>query len=392
MELGVLGSNKLVTTTNAIFTEIFTGIFPDKISILSQDSSNVDFTPLKKALKILGINAEIQNKIVGEEFEKWIEFMEKYSPDILDITPGRKIMALSSIYSKSKEIRYVYLKEEEKGYRIFGWVPFSELKVYNIITKAQLNLKPLKTVNGGRAELDIEGLTSLYNILSLNGKVDIESESDEEIEKLCKMRSGILEFDEENVIRDKIAQGDKITFDTNAFIYLGYRLKKYGSNVIPLRKVYDELEYNSTGSRPDDKTKMFLLGLSSYRFLHNPPPSNVNKGGDEGILSEVKEKMKENGNIWFVTQDRLESEKAKTRGINTILLKNLRPNPDKIKMGSYIHCLSVFSKVRLSIKDEEVITISDGSPSEGHSMVKSVEGFNYAEVIKNIQDFVRSKP
>jgi len=134
MELAVLGSNKLVTTTNVIFTEIFTGIFPDKISILSQDSSNVNFASLKKALKILGIDAEIENKIIGEEFKKWTEFMETYTPDVLDITPGRKIMALSSIYSKSKEIIHVYLKEEEKGYGIFGWVPFTELKVYNIRT------------------------------------------------------------------------------------------------------------------------------------------------------------------------------------------------------------------------------------------------------------------
>lgn len=173
------------------------------------------------------------------------------------------------------------------------------------------------------------------------------------------MRSGILEYSEEDVIKDKTANGDKIALDTNVFMTIGYRLKKYASNIIPLRKVYDELENNSTGSKPDDLTKMFLLGLSSYRFLHNPPPSNVNKVGDEGILSEVKEKLKENGNIWFVTEDKLEYEKAKTRGINAILLRNLRQNYDKVKMGSYLHCLSVFSKVRLSIKNEEVITISD---------------------------------
>jgi hypothetical protein len=395
MELGVLGSNKLVTTTNAIFTEIFTGIVPDKIVILSQDSHNINFTRLKEALRILGVNAEIEQKTVGEEFEQWTKFMENYSPDVLDITPGRKIMALSSIYSRAKEIRYIYLRREENGYRIFGWVPFSELKVYNIRTRDSITFRPPKTVNSGKVTLNIEGLTSLYNILSLNGEIEINTDyKDEEEDKICKIRSGILKFEEEDQIGEKIKGGDKIALDTNVYIKVGHRLGKYKNNIIPLRKVYDELESNAAGSRPDDRTKKFLLGLSSYRYIHNnsiPPQSNVKKGGDEGIIEEIKEKSRDIGNKWFVTEDNLEYEKANLRGINSIHLKTLRKNMENNVMGSYIQCLSIFSKVRISIKGEEVIDVDHGSPSDGTATVTSIEGFNYAEVISKIQEFLNQQ-
>jgi len=55
MIFATLGSNKLVTTLDAIMTELFTGIRPDKILILSEEVQDLDLTGIMKSFRI---NAE----------------------------------------------------------------------------------------------------------------------------------------------------------------------------------------------------------------------------------------------------------------------------------------------------------------------------------------------
>ncbi|QIW24079.1 hypothetical protein EWF20_07935 [Sulfolobus sp. S-194] len=145
MILGTLGSNKLVTTTNAILTEVFTGVKPDKILILSEETPERDYTKISNILKLFGINSSIAIEVIGKWIKEWKDKLPRIKMDIIDITPGRKYMALATyVYSNTQEIRYVYLKEESEGYRVFGYVPFHDLVVYNVRSGEVIDFDPQK--------------------------------------------------------------------------------------------------------------------------------------------------------------------------------------------------------------------------------------------------------
>jgi len=223
--LATLGSDKSVTTINAIMTELLTDIKPRKVIILRETPSNKDIRDgLRKALSYLGIEAEIQEKVIGEGVTNWRVKVSEKDVDVFDITPGRKYMALvSAEYSKAKEVRYIYLKNESEGYRIFGYVPFQKLKIFNMRTGEEIKLSqpPITKTLDSKSRLDIESLTALYNILSLHGNVKVkvgeryvEEEEDEFIE-LCKSRAGVIVYEEE----EEIVKAEDAFFlaDTNVY-------------------------------------------------------------------------------------------------------------------------------------------------------------------------------
>ena len=83
MILATLGSNKLVTTLDAIMTEIFTGIRPDKILILSEEARDLDLTGVMKSFRI---NAETKVLELGVGINNWREKVKDISIDVADIT------------------------------------------------------------------------------------------------------------------------------------------------------------------------------------------------------------------------------------------------------------------------------------------------------------------
>jgi hypothetical protein len=54
VKLAVLGSNKLVTTTNALLSEIFTGLIQDHVTILSEERPEKDYSYMKDLVLLPG--------------------------------------------------------------------------------------------------------------------------------------------------------------------------------------------------------------------------------------------------------------------------------------------------------------------------------------------------
>ena len=99
MILATLGSSRLVTTLDAIMTELFTGIKPDRILILSEEARELDLTNITKPF---GINAETKVLELGVGINSWREKVRDISMDVADITPGRKYMASTWLLRVSK--------------------------------------------------------------------------------------------------------------------------------------------------------------------------------------------------------------------------------------------------------------------------------------------------
>jgi len=220
MILATLGSSKLVTTLDAIMTELFTGIKPDRILILSEEARELDLTNITKPF---GINAETKVLELGVGINSWREKVRDISMDVADITPGRKYMAVAVLnYSQAEEVRYAYLREEDKGYHIFGYVPLQEITVFDVRKGTSIPYEPPKTIPNlpEKVNIGVESLKALVNLYSLLGEVDY----DQDFEELCKLRSGGVRFKEEEKIREYVKKGYFFLADVNAYVNLGDRL------------------------------------------------------------------------------------------------------------------------------------------------------------------------
>jgi hypothetical protein len=413
VKLAVLGSNKLVTTINSIVTEIFTGLSPSKIIILKEKTVEEDnelsgkMRELKEVLRYLNVNCEIEVKEIPAGFETWIKEVGKMDFDVIDITPGRKYMAIASYFS-SKHSRYTYIKDESKGYRIFGFIPFEEVEVWDLVKRQKIPLKPVNCEAEGDSKLNSEALTSLYNILSMHGEIGVKVKDEVNMERVmkvdeideeakpCYLRSGIWIYKEERELAKVISdQGGnlKLAFDTNMYVNLGRRIKDFG-NVIPLESVYNELDRKVKLIQKNSlvKDKVFLLGMESYNEIHNVRPRRVGKqGGDVGILEEIKEVRKEAGNLIFVTGDKTLAEKARVSNTIVMEFKEVERTKEKTRIGEFLECLSRLYKVYLTLNDEEVVEIKY-SASLGitpHTSVKTLKrGLSYAKLLEGLSKLI----
>lgn len=88
MILGVLGSDKLVTPTNAVLTEVFTGVRPDKVVVLAEEQPKADVAGLKEVLAVFGLSPEIGVKVLGHGIRAWKEGLREVDMDLADVTRG----------------------------------------------------------------------------------------------------------------------------------------------------------------------------------------------------------------------------------------------------------------------------------------------------------------
>jgi hypothetical protein len=140
MILATLGSNRLVTTLDAIMTELFTGIRPDRILILSEEARELDLTNIMKSF---GINAETKVLELGVGINEWREKVKDISIDVADITPGKKVhgrCGAQLLSGRGGPLRL--LREEDKGYHIFGYVPLKEITVFDVRKGTRVPYEP----------------------------------------------------------------------------------------------------------------------------------------------------------------------------------------------------------------------------------------------------------
>ncbi|ABP95328.1 MULTISPECIES: PIN domain-containing protein [Metallosphaera] len=400
MILGTLGSDKSVTTINAVMTEVFAGVKPDEIRIYREDSTKHEFQGLQEALNLLSLSPQIKEIQVGEDLEAWRNHMSSEEIDVLDVTPGRKIMALASAnYAKAKEVRYAYIKYESEGYRIFGYVPFNHLKLLDLRTGGSVKLDPPPVKKAdSRSSLTRESLTALYNILSLHGKVEIEpSVEDVEDDEVCKRRSGFVRFSSEDLVSKKAEEG-LIVADTNVYINLGNRLGELARRgrelrLIPSSRVHDELLGKIENSSKDPRLPRFILGLESYYQIHRVPPrSTQGNYGDKRLLEELRfMKMYVDEKVVFVTGDRELGNKASAHA-DTVILEGRRE--DKGDWGTYLECLGKLQfkgrNPEIRVNGETVVVIEKSpNPSlntDYRTVVKTLRpDLNYAKVLEALQ-------
>ncbi|AWR98000.1 hypothetical protein DFR86_10940 [Acidianus sulfidivorans JP7] len=423
MILGTLGSDKSVTTVDAIMTEIFTGLKPNEIRIYREEpNSKQDFpTYMKDALKILNIEAEIKDVVLGSGILEWKNKISNEKINVLDITPGRKYMAIiGGNYIKADEVRYAYLKNERKGYHVFGYVPLSEIKVYNIRDGRKIGYDPplTKKCEGEEcvSSLDSEGLTALYNLLSMHGKIDVrfgdesifdltrDNNLEDEYFDNCMIRSGFKRFEEERKIEN--TEGFFIA-DTNVYIKLGNRLGYLTKGrLLASKSVYNELMEKTKNTQKQGNAILFYQGMYSYRSLHkNPPVSDYNRTGDIPLIQEAR-KIKENipEKLTIITADKQLSYSALSQGVNVIFLHNLRNNsegPEKSgNIGELLLCASYRREYTseydrekkdliLTINDKEILKIEPSSPYNGFSIIKTLnKEFNYAKLIEKLYKII----
>ncbi|MCY0860922.1 MAG: PIN domain-containing protein [Metallosphaera prunae] len=399
MILGTLGSDKSVTTVNAIMTEVFAGVKPDEIRIYREYAVPSRLDGLNKALNLLSLSPEIKEIVVGDDLDAWRNYMKGEQIDILDITPGRKSMALTSAnYAQAKEVRYAYIRYESEGYRVFGYVPFTHLKLLDLRTEKSINLEPPPVRETDRvSQLTRDSLTALINILSLHGKVELDASVEEEDEELCRRRSGFVRFANEGLVRKKAEEG-LIVADTNVYINLGTRLGDLARRgrelrLIPSRSVYDELLGKIENSSKDSRLPRFILGLESYYQIHRiPPRSKQGNYGDRSLLEELKfMKMSVAEKVIFVTGDWELGNKARAH-TDTVILEGKKEGEGD--WGTYLECLGKLQfkgkKPGILVNGETVATVEQPpNPSvspDYRTIVKTLKpNLNYAKVLEALQ-------
>lgn len=415
MILGTLGSDKSVTTINAIMTEIFTGIKPDEIRIYREEGdSKLNLSEnLRYVLNLLGINSRIKEIVIGNKISDWMNKMKDEKIDVLDVTPGRKYMAIiSTNYSQAEEVRYAYLKDERRGYHVFGYVSPSEIKLINIRNGKEISYDPPLTVKDEDeiSTLDREGLLALYNLLSLFGKVDIlvggESlnDIDDEYVQTCLTRSGFKEYEEEKEIEEFANKNYYFIADTNVYIKLGHRLGYLTKGrLLASRSVYNELLNKTKNTQKETKTILFHLGMYSFSSLHkNPPVGEYSRSGDIPLIEEAR-KIKDNiaDPIVLITADKQVSYVANSHMVKSIWLNTIRNG--KGDYGELLFCLSYRREymnstdytrkdVILQLEDKEIVKLMPSSLGSGLTKVQTIDKKrNYAIMIKKLQEITRGK-
>ena len=418
MKLATLGSNKSVTTINAIMTELLTDIKPSEIYVYRESETKEPLYGLKDVLKMLGISSEIHEKVIGEGVTPWREKISQDSIDIFDITPGRKYMALiSANYSHAGEVRYVYVKEEEnQGYKIFGYVPFEKLKIFRINDGKEIGINPPPYTIGSldkEAILDVDSLTALYNILKLHGEVklkigfDYVDDMDDEFIKICEIRSGRLRYKEEEKIKEYLKLDTIFVADTNVYINLGNRIRKLfyekekGFALIPSASVYNELEEKlESTQKGDNKLVVFRLGMDTYKSVHRSLIPEVEKteagekrkSGDV-TLKEEAERLKGAlpHNVMIVTGDK--GIFISSHSVKTLQLKELYSSKD-YDIGEFLYCLSFSEyyyegrkklKIELNEEGKEVVEITTNEDYKVR--VRTLDPkYNYAKVLESLRE------
>lgn len=394
MILATLGSNKLVTTLDAIMTQIFTGIKPDKILILSEEARDIDLT---EVMKSFGINAETKVLELGVGINNWREKIKDINIDVADITPGRKYMAITVLnYSQAREVRYAYLKEEDKGYHIFGYVPLQEIIVYDVRKGTSVPYEPPKTVQSlpKKVKIEVESLKALLNLYSLLGKVDY----DEDFEELCKLRSGDIRFKEEEEIRQYVKKGYYFLADVNTYINLGERLakitwdKETGPRLLASKSTYNELLRLTKSTQKGEDFK-FHLAMSSYRRIHKQVPvSESDRGSDVALIDEAKALKKEfPAPLAVISSDMRFSVSGKSQGVEVILLH------DKVKgqrdVGELLFCESFYkNSIEISVDGEPFARIlKSDSPYERKVTIETLKAeYNYAYVLSKLEEILKN--
>ena len=402
-----MGSDKLVTPTNAVLTEVFTGVKPDKVIVLAEEQPRADVTRLAEVLDVLGINAEIAVKVIGTGVKAWREGVTDLDLDMVDVTPGRKYMAYAVLaYSRARDVRYVYLKEESKGYHMFGYVPFDEVKVYDMRTGEEVPFDPPKTRGDlpKKSNLTPEGLTSLVNLYSLLGKVEVSTEPDpsvkediyEEGERLCKIRAGFLRFEEENQIR-KLAESSYFIADTNVYIVLGTRIARLvwanrSFRLLPSKSVYKELSAKTESTQKDEFPVKFYLGMQAFRELHPKLPEIDRRFGDIALLHEVKAlKSDFPENIVLITGDKGLVNAARSQGVKCVHLSKLVKSEDG-DWGEYISCMRFFANVKVTVDGREAAVVRRTTDLEQYTEVEAVDlNHNYPKVVDKLELFLGRK-
>lgn len=415
MILGTLGSNKAITTTDAIMTEIFTGLKPNEIRIYREEENKYkEFSAkLESILKLLGINAKVKEIVIGDSFSAWKEKMSSKTIDVLDVTPARKYMAyIAASYSKASEIRYAYLKKESEGYRVFGYVPLQEIKVINMRDGSQISYSPPLTQGGELvSRLDYEGLTAFYNLLSLHGKVEIEiggdvldfkEPQDDYVEK-CLTRAGYKVFEEEKIVEELANQGYNFLADTNTYINLGLRLDSITrKRLLASKSVYNELSYKTKDTQKIGDAIIFDLGMYTYTKIHKTPPitSDYKHGGDIPLINEARI-LKENvlDQIAIITADEKLANRAQSQKVKSVLLSRKKPS-EQGNIGELLFCLGyrshymakedlIKTDVKLLIEGKEVATIRPYILHEGlvDVQVKNPK-LNYAKLVEELQRMI----
>lgn len=394
MIFATLGSNKLVTTLDAIMTEIFTGVKPDKILILSEEARRID---LSEVMKAFGFNVETENLELGIGINAWRDKIKDIEIDVADITPGRKYMAIAVLnYSKAKEVRYAYLKEESKGYNIFGYVPLQEITVYDVRNGVSIPYDPPKTVENlpRKVEIDVESLEALINLYSLLGNVDYG----EDFEEICRLRSGDIRFKEEEEIMRDVKNRYFFLADVNVYVFLGERLgkitwsKEFGPRLLASRSTYNELLSHTTSTQKGEDPK-FHLAMSSYRRIHKQVPvSESSRGSDVALIKEARALKKELPDpLALITADGGVGTSGTSQGVKVILLH------DKVKgqrnVGELLFCESFYkNNIEISVNGEPFARILKSKfPNERKVTVETLKAeYNYAYVLSKLEEIMKN--
>jgi hypothetical protein len=393
MILATLGSNKLVTTLDSIMTELFTGIKPDKILILSEEARELDLTNITKSF---GINAETKVLQLGVGINEWREKVKEISMDVADITPGRKYMAIAVLnYSQAKEVRYAYLREEAKGYHVFGYVPLQEITVFDVRRGTSVPYEPPKTIPNlpRKVEIGVESLKALVNLYSLLGEVDY----DENFDELCKLRSGGVRFREEEKVREYVRKGYFFLADVNAYVFLGERLAEItwdrdnGPRLLPSRSTYNEL-LRLTKSTQKGEDPKFFLAMSSYRRIHKQiPVSEFNRGSDVALIEEAKALKRElPAPLAVISGDQGVRRSGVSQGVEVILLYD--KTKGQLDVGEFLFCGSFYKDIMISVDGEPFAKVLKSEfPDERKVTVETLKPeYNYAYVLSQLEETMKN--
>ncbi len=136
VRLGVIGSLRGLVTSNVVGLETLTDLRIDEVVVFAEPGC--DKTVVKELVSEACRAAWALVRVIEleEDPREWLEAVSRHDIDVVDITPGRKIHALSLLLGALEvgaRARYCYLVNEARyGYRYFGYAPPSNVKILEI--------------------------------------------------------------------------------------------------------------------------------------------------------------------------------------------------------------------------------------------------------------------
>ena len=384
LRLAIPSSPSKSVVLSAIYREVLVGGLPAEIHVISEGDAGA-FDAVRRVFEGLGWagTGVFLHEVGG--IKEWFEALAPVSPDVVDVTPGRKVHALA-LYTQAvrvgARVRYSYLIDEGRfGYMYPGYAPpwaVRLLELYPGLRAVRYSIPEDLSAGSWEGVADSAIMHSLINTARVAG-AELRIASRDLIIRLVTERepfavaeaSGLYSGPCLNyssypanvweVVRSVAAcvrKGCSIALDTSALMlgmneFLASKVKGYASMVTHLDPVLAEvLAFIESKHSPEGVVRK-LAYLDAAAAGQVPTPSSVRgaRRGDVEIIKGLESLRGRAPCTCFLTADRNLADAVRIRSLaNVILLKHSGgPNLIEESIPKLVRCAALAGRATVSV-------------------------------------------